>query len=93
MPNPLVVTLSADVDTTLVLDQNFGAVEVALIANAATTVFNANGSAIGSATPASGVHTLTTTLPAKTVVDSTSGTATVVHLRSAGTPTVQVYGL
>ena len=92
MPNPRVVTLVADTDTTVTLDANYGAVEVTLIANAAVTVFNATGLAIPSATPADGVHTLSATLPAKVVPDLTTGN-TVVHLRSAGSPTVQVCGL
>lgn len=92
MANPKVVTLVADTDTPVTLDSNFVVIEVTLIANAAVTVFNTTGTAIGSATPADGVHTLTTTLPAKTVLDGTGGANSVVHLRSAATPTVQVYG-
>lgn len=93
MANPVVVTLVSDVDTVVTLDSNYAAVEVTLITNAATTVFNASGTAIASATPANGNHTLTTTLISKTVVDGTGGAASVVHLRSLSTPTVQVCGL
>lgn len=93
MANPRVVTLVADTDTTVTLDANYGAVEVTLLSGAATTVFNTGGVAIGSATPADGNHTLTTTLLSKVVPDTTSGAASVVHLRSAGTPTVAVFGL
>lgn len=92
MANPKIVTLVADTDTPVDLGSNFGAVEVALIANAATTLANATGTTITSSTPADGNHTLTTTLPVKTIQDFTTGN-TVVHLRSSGTPTVQVYGL
>jgi hypothetical protein len=91
--NPRIVTLVADTDTPITLDQNFGAVEVALIANAATTLFNARGAAIASSTPGDGHHVLTVTLPAKVVPDETGGQATVVHLRSSGTPTLLVAGL
>lgn len=94
MANPAApVTLVADTDTVVPLDGNYGAVEVVMIANAATTVFNATGTAIASSTPSAGNHTLTSSLPAKVVIDGTGGGNSVVHLRSAGTPTVQVYGL
>lgn len=92
MANPVIKTLLADTDTLFDLGSNFGSVEVSLIANAAVTVFNSTGVVIGSSTPTDGNHTLTTTLPAKTVQDFTTGN-TVVHVRSSGTPTVQVYGL
>ncbi len=93
MANPKVVTLVADTDTTVTLDSNAGYVEVALIANAATTVFNTRNAAIASATPADGNHTLTSSLPAKIVADETAGAASIVRLRSSGTPTVSVCGI
>lgn len=92
MPNPRVVTLVADTSTPVDLGSNFGAVEVALIANPATTVFTTDGSTLNSSTPADGRHTVTSLVPAKTVLDQTTGN-TVVNLRSAGTPTVEVTGL
>jgi hypothetical protein len=93
MANPRYVTLVADTDTPVTLDANYGAVEVSLIANGATTQFNATGTAIASSTLTDGNHALTTTLLSKTVIDGTAGAASVVHLRSSGTPTVAVYGL
>lgn len=93
MANPRVTTLVADTDTVVTLDANYGTVEVTLIANAATTQFNASGTAISSSTLTDGNHILTTTLVSKTVADATSGAVSVVHLRSSGTPTVAVYGL
>jgi len=93
VPNPKILTLVADTDTPVTLDDNFSAVEVTLIANPATTLFNTTGAAIGSSTPGDGAHVLTTTLLSKVVPDKTSGAASVVHLRSSGTPTVAVWGL
>lgn len=94
MANPRFQTLSTDTDTTVTLDANYGQVEVTLVTNPATTYFNATGTAIGPvAGSMDGNHVLTATLIAKVVTDGTAGTNTVVHLRSAGTPTVQVLGL
>lgn len=92
MANPRYVTLVADTDTPVDLGSNFGAVEVTLVANAATTQFNATGTAITSSTLTDGNHVLTTTLLSKTVKDDTTGN-TIVHLRSSGTPLVSVAGL
>lgn len=94
MANPVFVTLVADTENVLTLDNNYGQVEVALISGAATTYFNTADVAIGAvAGNMNGNHALTTTLVAKTVQDQTGGAATKVRLRSAGTPTVQVLGL
>jgi len=90
--SPRYVTLAADTDTPVDLGANYGSVEVTLVANAATTQFNATGTVIGSSTLTDGNHVLTTTLLSKVVKDDTSGN-TVVHLRSSGTPTVAVAGL
>lgn len=91
--SPAYVTLTADTDAEVELSGNFGAVEVTLVANAATTYFNAKGTAVPSiASPPNGQHVLTPTLLSKVVKDDTSGN-TVVHLRSSGTPTVSVAGL
>ncbi len=77
----------------MTLDANYGAVEVTLVANPATTYFNARGVAIGAvAGTQDGNHMLSATLLSKTVKDDTTGN-TIVHLRSSGTPTVQVAGL
>lgn len=90
--SPAYVTLVADTDTPVELDGNFGAVEVTLVANAATTYFNAKGNTVPAvASSQNGNHMLTTTLLSKVVRDETSGN-TVVHLRSSGTPTVCVAG-
>lgn len=94
MANPSYSVLVADTDTVITLDGNYGQVEVALVANAANTWFNATGSAIPAvASPQDGNHILTTTLVAKVVRDQSPGATTVVHLRSSGTPTVSVLGL
>lgn len=93
MPSTKIVTLAANTNTVVTLDGNYGAVEVALISGAATTLFNAAGVVVPGSTPVDGHHVLTAVLPAKIVADETSGTATVVNLRSAGTPTVSVSGL
>lgn len=93
MPNPVYRTLTAGQDTTVTLDANYGSVEVAIVANADVVQFNATGTVISSNTLTDGNHCISATLPAKVVRDETSGGATVVHLRSAGTPTVSVAGL
>jgi hypothetical protein len=93
VPSPAYVTLVADTDTTVELSSNAGAVEVSLIANAATTVFNTTNTAIASSSPVNGQHVVTASLPSKTVKDESGGNTTVVHLRSSGTPTVCVAGL
>lgn len=92
MASPRIVTLVADTDTPVDTGSNFAAVEVALIANPATTQFNATGTAIASSTLTDGNHVLTASLPVKVVKDDTTGN-TIVHLRSSGTPTVSVAGL
>ncbi len=92
MASPRFVTLTADTDLPVDLGANFGAVEVTLIANPATTQFNATGTTIASSTLTDGNHVLTTTLLSKVVRDDTTGN-TIVHLRSSGTPTVCVAGL
>jgi hypothetical protein len=92
--NPKYVTLAANVESVVTLDANFGSIEVALVANADLTCFNTTGTPIGSVSgPVDGCHTLTSSLPAKVVADGTAGQASVVRLRSVGTPTVQVCGL
>jgi hypothetical protein len=92
--NPKFVTLVADTEQTVTLDSNYAQVEVALISGPATTYFNTTDTTIGTVSGAmDGNHALTTTLVAKVVQDGTGGTASKVHLRSAGTPTVQVLGL
>lgn len=94
MANPVYRTLVADTDTPVTLDANYGYVEVTLVANAAATYANAAGVAIGPiATPPDGAHLLNATLLSKVIRDETAGISTVVHLRSSGTPTVQVCGL
>lgn len=93
MANPKYVTLVADTDTEVELDSNFGYVEVSLISGVADTQFNTSDTAIASSSLTDGNHVLTATLPTKTVVDRTSGGVSVVHLRSSGMPTVQVFGL
>jgi hypothetical protein len=94
MANPKFVTLSVDVEQTITLDSNYSQVEVALISGAATTYFNTTDTTIGSVSGTmDGNHALTTTLVAKVVQDGTGGAASKVHLRSAGTPTVQVLGI
>lgn len=95
MANPVYATLTADVETVLTLDANYGQIEVALISGAALTCFNATDTAITTVAggPVNGNHVLTTTLPAKVVVDGTGGAVSKVHLRSAGTPVVSVMGL
>lgn len=93
MANPVYRTLVADTDTLVTLDANYAAVEVAILTNPATVQFNATGTAIGSSTLTDGNHAVSSVLPAKTVADGTAGAASVVHLRSSGTPTVAVYGL
>lgn len=90
--SPAYVTLVADTDTAVTLDKNYGAIEVTLVANAATTQFNATGTPIASSSLTDGNHVLNTTLVSKTVIDGTGGGASVVHLRSSGTPTIMVYG-
>jgi hypothetical protein len=91
--NPVYVTLVSDVETELDLDANYGRVEVTIVANAATTYFNATNTPIGPvAGSQDGNHLLSATLISKTVVDGTGGTASTVRLRSSGTPTVEVYG-
>lgn len=92
MASPRYVTLTADTDLPVDLGYNYGAVEVTLIANAATTQFNIAGGPIASSTLTDGNHVLTTTLLSKIVEDKTTGN-TIVHLRSSGTPTVSVAGL
>lgn len=94
MANPQFFTLSADTEKVFTLDTNFGQVEVALVANPANTSFNATNTPIASVAggPVDGHHLLTSTLLAKVVRDETSG-ATVVRVRSSGTPTVSVLGL
>lgn len=93
VPSPAYVTLVADTDTTVELATNHGAVEVSLIANAATVVFNATNTAIASSALANGQHAVTASLPSKVIKDDSGGNTTVVHLRSSGTPTVCVAGL
>lgn len=93
MPNPIYRVLVADTDTTVTLSDNYADVEVAIIANAAVVQFNTTGTAITSSTLTDGNHAVSSTLPAKIVRDETGGQATVVHLRSSGTPTVSVCGL
>ncbi len=92
MANPRYVTLTADTDTPVDLGFNAGAVEVSLIANAATTQCNVAGTVIASSTLTDGNHVLTASLLSKVVEDKTTGN-TFVHLRSSGTPTVCVAGL
>lgn len=91
--SPAYVTLVADTDTTVELSANAGAVEVSLIANAATVVFNTTNTVITASTPANGQHALTASLLSKVIKDESGGNTTVVHLRSSGTPTVCVAGL
>lgn len=92
--SPAYVTLVADTDATVTLDSNYGQVEVALVANAANTWFNALGNTVPAVASAQdGNHVLTTTLLAKVIRDQSPGNVTVVHLRSSGTPTVSVLGL
>lgn len=94
MANPKFVTLTADTESVVTLDYNYSQVEVALISGAATTYFNTADVPIGTvAGSVDGNHALTSTLVAKVVLDLTSGAASKVRLRSAGTPTVQVTGL
>ena len=94
MANPVYVTLVADTDTPTTLDGNYGRVEVTLVSGAATTYVNAFGVAIGAVSGTQdGNHVLTAGLTSKTIPSKTGGAATVVHLRSAGTPTVGLYGL
>lgn len=94
MPNPRFVVLQADVEQVLTLDDNYGQVEVTLIANPALTYFNTADTAIPAvAGNMDGNHALSSTLIAKVVADRTAGAASKVRIRSAGTPTVQVQGL
>lgn len=93
MPNPRVLTLSADTEQNVELDANYGQVEVTLVANAANTWFNTAGTAVGPvAGNQDGNHYLGAALPVKVVADNTSGQNSRLRIRSAGTPTVQVYG-
>lgn len=92
--SPAYTVLVADTEAVVTLDGNYGQVEVALVAGAANTWFNATGTTIGAvAGSMDGNHILTTTLLAKVVQDKSPGNVTVVHLRSSGTPTVSVLGL
>ena len=92
--NPRYVTLSADTETVVTLDTNYGQVEVAMISGSAVVYFNTTDTPIGAvAGNMDGNHAVTAALPAKVVTDGTGGTASKVRLRSAGTPTVQVAGL
>lgn len=92
--SPAHVTLSADTETELVLDRNYGEVEVTLTENPARTFFNATDTPIGTVGGnMDGNHILTSTLVSKVVADGTAGSVTKVRLRSVGTPTVQVMGL
>jgi hypothetical protein len=91
--NPKYVTLTADTETAVTLDGNFGQVEVALISGAAVVYFNTTDTPIGPvAGNMDGNHALTAALAAKTVTDGTGGAASKVRLRSAGTPTISVAG-
>ncbi len=94
MPNPVFKVLQADTELSFDLDRNYGVVEVAIVANGANTWFNTSNTPIGAvAGNMDGNHILTTTLPAKTVLDLTEGANSKIRLRSSGTPTVQVTGL
>lgn len=94
MANPKYVTLVADTESVVTTDDNFGQIEVTIVANPALTYFNTKDAAIGPvAGSMDGNHALSSTLIAKVVRDETGGTASKVRIRSAGTPTVQVLGL
>jgi hypothetical protein len=92
--NPLHRTLTADTELRLPLDGNYGKVEVALVANAATTYFNTSDTPIGAvAGNMDGNHVVTSVVPTRIVLDATAGANSVVRVRSAGTPTITVTGL
>lgn len=94
MANPVHRTLVADTELTVTLEGNYGAVEVALVSGAATTYFNTANVVVGPVAGAQdGNHVVTAALPVKTVQDATAGAASIVRLRSVGTPTVTVTGL
>lgn len=93
MANPIHRVLTADTELRVELDRNYGEVEVAIVANPATTYFNTTDAAIGAvAGTQDGNHVLSTALLAKTVDDATAGQNSVLRIRSAGTPTVTVTG-
>lgn len=94
MPNPRVLVLVADVEQNVELDNNYGQIEVTLIANAANSWFNTAGTAVGPVSGSQdGNHYLGAALPVKVVADNTSGANSRLRIRSVGTPTVQVYGV
>ena len=94
MANPKHVTLVADTETVVTLDNNYGSVRVTVIANPAVIYFNTSDTTIGTvAGSMDGNEAVPATLVSRVVVDRTGGTASKVHLRSAGTPTVSVGGL
>lgn len=95
MANPQYVTLVADTETRIDLDQRYGAVEISIISDPDLTCCNTRDVAITTVAggPVDGHHALTATLPAKIVAAADLGGASVVRLRSTGTPTIGVYGL
>lgn len=93
MANPKIITLVADTDTTCTLDVNYAEVRVTVISNPAVVQFNTAGTAIASSTLTDGNEVLPAVLCSRVVADKTSGAASVVHLRSTGTPTLCIGGL
>jgi len=95
--NPQHVTLVADTNLPVTLDANYAAVEVTIIANPAVTYFNTRGATVpttgGTLASLAGNHVLPAVLGALQVLDETAGAASVVNLRSAGTPTVCIRGI
>lgn len=94
MANPQYWTLTADTEKIFTLDQNYGSVRITVIANPAVIYFNTSDTTIGAvAGSMDGNEAIPATLCSRVVTDQTSGTATKVHVRSAGTPTISVGGL
>lgn len=94
MANPQHFTLVADTEKVFTLDGDYSEVRITVVANPAVIYFNTSDVAIGTvAGSMDGNDVIPAVICSRTVKDWTSGTATKVRVRSAGTPTISVLGL
>jgi len=86
-------TLAADTEKIFTLDRNCGMVRIVVVANPAVIYFNTKNTAVPAvASSQDGHQVIPAVITAVEVEDETSGTETIIRMRSAGTPTVMVTG-
>ncbi|MET0416053.1 MAG: hypothetical protein ABW022_08535 [Actinoplanes sp.] len=86
-------TLAADTEKVFTLAGNYGRIRIVVVANPAVIYFNTKNTAVPAvASNQDGHQVIPAALAVVEVDDETSGTESVVRMRSTGTPTVMVTG-